>query len=39
LLLPSVIPALAGYGMNVYFDNLIAGDAFHYDFDVRAITP
>ncbi|TMV48639.1 SGNH/GDSL hydrolase family protein [Paenibacillus mesophilus] len=35
LLLPSVIPALAGYEMNVYFDNLIAGDAYRYDFDVR----
>ncbi|MEF3304407.1 SGNH/GDSL hydrolase family protein [Paenibacillus sp. GYB003] len=35
LLLPPVIPAVAGHEMNVYFDNLIAGDASRYDFDVR----
>lgn len=36
LLLPAVIPAVVGHEMNVYFDNLIAGEATRYDFDVHA---
>jgi len=36
LLLPPVIPAAVGRELPVYFDNLIAGDASRYDFDVEA---
>jgi len=35
LLLPPVIPAVVGRELPVYFDNLIAGDASRYDFDVE----
>ena len=37
LLLPPVIPAVVGREVAVYFDNLIAGNASRYDFDV--VTP
>ncbi|TNJ58759.1 hypothetical protein FE784_37800 [Paenibacillus hemerocallicola] len=36
LLLPPVISAVVGHEMNLYFDNLIAGEATRYDFDVHA---
>ena len=35
LLLPPVIPAVVGREVAVYFDNLIAGNASRYDFDVE----
>ncbi|RKN62876.1 SGNH/GDSL hydrolase family protein [Paenibacillus ginsengarvi] len=34
LLLPPVIPAVVGREVNVYFDNLIAGEASRYDFEL-----
>ena len=34
LLLPPFIPAVVGKEMNIYFDNLIMGDARSYEFDV-----
>jgi lysophospholipase L1-like esterase len=36
LLLPPVIYAVVGHEMNLYFDNLIAGESSRYDFDVHA---
>lgn len=36
LLLPPVICAVVGHEMNVYFDNLIAGESSRYDFDVHS---
>lgn len=36
LLLPPVLYAVVGQETNVYFDNLIAGDASRYEFDVHA---
>ncbi|MDF2720374.1 MAG: hypothetical protein K0Q59_49 [Paenibacillus sp.] len=35
LLLPPVMYAVVGHEMNVYFDNLIAGESSRYDFDVH----
>ncbi|TMV43038.1 SGNH/GDSL hydrolase family protein [Paenibacillus mesophilus] len=35
LLLPANIPAVTGKEINLYFDNLIIGDATRYDFVVR----
>ncbi|GAA3409283.1 SGNH/GDSL hydrolase family protein [Paenibacillus hodogayensis] len=35
LLLPPVIPAVVGHEINLYFDNLIGGEATRYDFDIR----
>lgn len=35
LLLPPVVPAVVGHELNLYFDNLIGGEASRYDFDIR----
>lgn len=34
LVLPTAIPALTGEEINIYFDNLMIGDARRYEFDV-----
>lgn len=36
LIMPPVVPAVVGHEVNVYFDNLICGEATRYDFDVNA---